>query len=151
MTNTKSMLLVKGTIDYDNTSRATFKMIPITKDCPYLEVIYHPVFLGLGIVSKFKKKEYSMIATLDKEGNPIMKKKKLQPGETPVMMERRGMDAWHEYVLITKEEMVSFVEMFASNADSFDYKTFFPKEQAVENVVVDMKATVTEKLEVVRD
>ena len=151
MTNTKSMLLIKGTIEFDQNSRATFKMIPVTKDCPYLEVIYHPIYQGLGIVGKFKKKEYTMVASLDREGNPIQKKKKLQPGENPMMMERRGMDAWHEYVIITKDEMINFIEMFAINADSFDYQSFIPKEPVVENVVVDMKATVTDKLEVVKD
>jgi hypothetical protein len=142
MTNTKSMLLIKGTVEFERTSRATFKMIPVTKDCPYLEVIYHPIYLGLGVVGKYKKKEYTMIATLDKEGNPIPKKKKLAPGENPVLMERRLNDAWHEYVIITKEEMTSFIEMFAINADSFDYKSFFPKEEAV---TATLTHTVTEK------
>lgn len=146
MTNSKSMHLVKGTIVFENNSRATFKMIPTDRNCPYLEAIYHPVFHGLGIVGKFKKKEPVMMPILNKWGEQTLKDGK-------VMQDRRMIDSWHEYLLMTKEEVIEFVNRFADNADTFDYQSFFPKEPTVENIVVDMKSAPTEPvhMEVVRD
>lgn len=133
------MLLIKGTLDFDGTSKATFKMIPLTKDCPYLEAIYHPVYHGLGIVGKYKKKEYVMMPTVDKFGTP-------QTKEGKPLAERRLMESWHEYLLMTKDEVVDFIKNFAVNADSFNYDQFFPKmdDIAPKNEVV-LKTTVTEK------
>jgi hypothetical protein len=138
MTNTKSMLLVKGTIAFENVSKATFKMVPLTKDCPYLEAIYHPIYHGLGIVGKYKKKEYVMMPTIDKFGVPIMKDGK-------PLQERRMMDSWHEYLLMTKDEVIDFIGNFAVNAESFNYKQFFPSEEVAPKNEVVLKTTVTEK------
>jgi len=133
------MHLVKGTIAFEENSKVTFKMIPITKDCPYLEAIYHPVYHGLGVVGKFKKKEPVMMPILDKWGQQTIKDGK-------VLQDRRMIDSWHEYLLMTKEEVTDFIKMFADNADTFDYQQFFPTEsQESKPVVTEMKATVTQK------
>lgn len=157
MTNTQSMLLVKGTISWEGKKKATFKLIPLTSDCPYMEVLYHPVYLGLGIVGKFKKESYEMVPALDKDGNFVPKKKKIEPGEFPYRQERRLIEAWNEYEILTKEEIVSFIKLVAVNAETFDIEPFFVKaEEASNNLVevktevkadvkVEMKATVTEK------
>jgi hypothetical protein len=141
MTNSKSMHLVKGTLAFEEKSKVTFKMIPITKDCPYLEAIYHPVYHGLGVVGKFKKKEPVMMPILDKWGQQTIKDGK-------VLQDRRMIDSWHEYLLMTKEEVTEFINMFADNAETFDYQSFFPTEPLAEpakQVVTEMKATVTQK------
>jgi len=139
MTNTKSMHLVKGTLAFENTSKATFKMIPTDKDCPYLEAIYHPVYHGLGIVGKFKKKEYVMMPVVDKFGTPMTKDNK-------PLTERRMLDSWHEYLLMTKDEVVEFINKFADNADTFNYQQFFPTEsQESKPVVTELRTTVTQK------
>ena len=153
MTHPKNMMLVKGTVSHEGMSRATFKMIPLTLDCPYLEVIYHPIYRGLGMVLKSKKSDYQMIPAIDKEGNPIPKKKKAKAGEYPFAQERRIIESWHENVILVKEEMNEFIKMFAVNADSFDKEQFMKEPEPSSETpmtpvkadipMVDMKATVT--------
>ena len=160
MTQFKNMMLVKGTVSHDGKSRATFKMIPLTAGCPYLEVIYHPIYRGLGMVLTHKKNAYEMIPSLDKEGNPIPKKKKVQQGEYPYVQERRMLENWHENVILTKEEMDVFINMFAINADSFDKEQFMKEPEPTvitpqitaepikkAEPAVEMKTTVTPEKE----
>lgn len=158
MNQFKNMLLVKGTISHEGNKKATFKMIPITSDCPYMEAMYHPIYRGFGIVGKFKKSSYEMVPALSKEGELVPKKKKVRSGEFPFMQERRLVEAWNEYEILTKEEILSFIKMFAVNSDSFDVEPFLkepepaviiPEVKSEPVKPAELKATVTkEKAEV---
>lgn len=150
MTTTyQSMLLVKGTVNWTGTKKATFKMIPITSDCPYIEAVFDVDNKALGIVGKHKKSNYDMVPTLNKEGDLVPKKRKVNPGEFPYCQEKRLVEQWNEHEILTKEEILNFIQMFAVNATTFDVEFFF--KPIVENtapetaVPVSMKATVTER------
>jgi len=155
MTQFNNMLLVRGTVSHEGNKKATFKMIPLTKDCPYMEALYHPIYRGFGIVGKFKKSSYEMVPALEK-GEFIPKKKNIREGEFPFIQERRLVEAWNEYEILTKEEILNFIKMFAVNADSFDVEPFMKepeptvitpeiKAEPVKQVVAPLKATVTKE------
>lgn len=148
MTNFNSMLLVKGTVNWTGTKKATFKMIPLTTDCPYIEAIFDPEHLALGIVGKHKKENYDMVPALNSDGDMVPKKRKVKPGEFPYKQEKRLIESWNEHEILTKEEILNFIKMFAVNADNFDVEFFF--NPIVENTspstsAPTMTATVTDK------
>lgn len=151
MTNSKNMLLVKGTVNWTGRKKATFKMIPLTGECPYIEGIFDPDSMALGLIGKFKKSEYEMVPVLDENGDPEKKKKIVKEGEVPFKIERRLLEKWNEYELLTKEEIIAFIDMFAVNADSFDYKFFFEKatedNKNTTNTVLDMKPAPKQAVE----
>jgi hypothetical protein len=154
MTNYKNMLLVKGTVNWTGNKKATFKMIPLTNDCPFIEAVFDPEHMALGLVGKYKKESYDMVPTLDKNGDLQPKKKVVKPGEFPYMQEKRLIATWNEHEILTKEEILSFIEMFAINSKEFDVEFFFNpiKENtapAVHKTELKMTATVTENEPVV--
>ena len=143
----KSMLLVRGTVNWTGTKKATFKMIPLTSDCPYIEAVFDPEQLALGLVGKNKKSNYEMVPTLDKNGDFIPKKRKVKEGEFPFMQEKRQVETWNKHEILTKSEILKFVEMFAVNAHEFDIEFFFEpiKENTAPAETAALKATVTVK------
>lgn len=149
MSNLQSMILVKGTVNWTGTKKATFKMIPTTLDCPYLEAIFDREHMALGLVGKYKKSNYEMVPTLDKNGDFMPKKKKLKEGEFPFQQEKRQVESWNEYEILTKTEIMDFIKLFAINADTFDVEQFFiPQEEPRATVTpTPFIATVTEKKE----
>lgn len=154
MTNFKSMMLVRGYESFTGTQKATFRMIPVSNDCPYIEAVFDTTNMVLGIIGKFKKSNYEMVPVLNKEGDLVPKKRKIKEGEFPFCQEKRMIESWNEYQIVTKEEILEFVKMFAVNADTFDVEPVFAK--ALEDLAertkkvpvperVELKATVTEK------
>jgi hypothetical protein len=97
----KSMMLHTGAVvSADNGYVETFKMIPTTMDCPYIEAMYVPGEQILFIRNKEKK------FNLVEEKGPD--KGKL-------------VEMHYEYTLNSHNEILKFVNRFASNADEFDY------------------------------
>jgi hypothetical protein len=109
----------------------TFKMIPVTEDCPYSEVIYDPNTTLLVVISKTAKTNFQMIPRLDENGNQIRATKKKENGK-PFKEQRTSIDVFTEYYLTEKEEQEAFIEMFAVNSDSFDYKKHMKDLEAAE-------------------
>jgi hypothetical protein len=107
----------------------TFKLIPITDDCPYAEVIYDPATTLLVVISKIQKENFQMVIKLDSDGNPIQAKKPKANGK-PYAEQRSRLNTLQEYYLPEKEEQEEFVKSFAINADTFDFKKFMKDLEA---------------------
>ena len=155
MNYSKNMLLVKGIVRWSGNGKATFKLIPLSDDCPFLEAVFDPDDLALGLIGKFKKSEYEMVPALDEDGEPKKKKKAVTEGGIPIKLERRMLEKWNEWEILTKEEIVSFIKMVAINADTFDVESWFNKAEADNKrkeeetttaslPAANLKATVTE-------
>lgn len=97
----------------------SFKLIPITEECPYVEMIYDPEVKMMVIISKLLKEAYHMLPKLDDNGDVMPAKNRKNP-EKNYKEERRLVDSYQEYYIISMDEIKSFVKMFAVNADSFD-------------------------------
>ena len=118
----------------------TFKMIPISIECPYTEAIFDPGSKILAIVSKICKQQYHMIPKLDDNGDPLRLKINKREDGKDVREERRLLDTFAEYYITDEKEIRIIVDGISINADTYDYMKFFTDE-----VVPDPKALSKEK------
>lgn len=99
----------------------TFKLMPVTLDCPYMEVLYHPSAQMLVVFSKTMKQNYEMLPKLDDDGEMLPTKKKKRNG-LAFKEERRLLEVPQEFYMIDRKQQEEFIELFATNAKDFDYK-----------------------------
>lgn len=100
----------------------TFKMIPVTKDCPYNECIFDPKAKMLAIVSKEKKENFHMLPKISEYGDLVSVKNGKRPGGKDYAEQRVLLDTYYEYFIEDKQEILDFVKLFAINANEFAYK-----------------------------
>jgi hypothetical protein len=95
----------------------SFRMMPVTDDCPFNEVIYDPSTKVLAIVSKNSKEKPHMLPRLDDKGKLVpVKPKSAEEAKRPQFAETRiVMDTYYEYYIDKKEDIVAFIHMFAVN------------------------------------
>lgn len=115
----KSMMLVTSSWNSDK----TFKMMPISSNCPYVECIFDPKAKVLAVMSNLKKNIFHMIPKLDPNGDPEFRKTPAKDG-VPIKQERRSIETFQEYYVEQPSEIVDFIKGFAANADTFDYNSF---------------------------
>ena len=114
----------------------SFTLIPVSKDSPYVEAMFDPTSSILAVISKVMKQSYHMVPKLDDEGQPMrLKNPNQQTGKT-VKEERRLVDTFSEFYLSDRQDIETFIHMFAINAASFDLEEFF----------VDLQETKVSKL-----
>ena len=114
----------------------SFTMIPVSSDSPYVEAMFDPSSSILAVISKVMKQSYHMVPKLDDDGQPIrLKNPNQQTGKT-VKEERRLVDTFSEFYLSDKLDIKDFINIFAINAASFDYESFF----------IDIKETKVSKI-----
>jgi hypothetical protein len=101
----------------------TFKLMPVTDDCPYAEVIYDPSTTLLVVISKLQKDNFQTVPRLDEDGTPIKAKKPKLNG-IPHKEQRIVMSVLQEYYIVNKEEQEEFIKDFAINASSFPYSKY---------------------------
>jgi hypothetical protein len=89
----------------------TFRMMPITNDCPYNEVIYDPTTNVLAIISKEFKQKPQML--------PKMKSTNMVSTAFGSDQEyvREMMDTYYEYYMDDTDDIKGFIEYFALNSD----------------------------------
>jgi len=112
----KTMMLVEST--WQDTK--TFKMIPVSNDCPYVECIYDPSSKVFVIISKVTKTSLHMLPKLDEYGKAVS-------GNRGAKQERRSIDTFQEYYVEEKDSIVDVVNLFAVNAKKFDITKFTDK------------------------
>jgi len=108
----RSLLLTSCT--WDNGNYESFRMIPVTQDCPYVEAFYDPVEKVLVVLSKEKKESVTLLPKLDEYGNAAQKHNR-------PLVDRQRVTYFKEYYIKKPEEIREFIELFAINADGFDY------------------------------
>jgi hypothetical protein len=116
---TDSMLLING----EWNGKSTFKMIPIHKDCPFLECIFDPNSKILAVISKDKKTVFQMVPKIDENGDAVLLKLARPNGRT-YKEERRIIETFYEYYITGEDSIRNFVRLFCFNAGSFDYEKF---------------------------
>jgi hypothetical protein len=108
----------------------TFKMLPVSDDCPYVEALYDPNLETLVVISKVFKESLHNVPKMDDNGDIQMRKTPGRSGK-PFKEQRIKMETYQEYYLINKEEQIEFVKAFAVNSESFDYGKFMEKKTDV--------------------
>lgn len=117
----------------------SFNMIAVTEDCPYVEAMFDPASGIIVVISKNKKQTFTMLPRLNENGE--QQKLKFPNKETgKVIKEQRVMvETFSEFYITEKEDIENFIEIFAINAGSFDYKDFMNvdvKETKTSNIIM---------------
>lgn len=121
MSNTlgSNMLLIKSSWNEGE----TFRMLPLSKDCPYVECIFDPSTNVFVVISTVTKTTLHMLPKLDDNGDPAPLKMKRPNGRT-VKEERKTIETFQEFYIDDKDAIAELVNIFAINKDSFDYKKY---------------------------
>ncbi len=94
--------------------RKSFRMLPLSMECPFNEVIYDPNTRVLAVISKDKKDKPQMLPKLTDKGQVIP----LRNSEgAQYVEERRIMETYYEYYIDKKSDIERFIQMFALNSD----------------------------------
>ena len=111
----------------------SFTLIPVSLDSPYVEAMYDPSSGILAVISKVMKKSFHMMPRLDDNGQPMrLKTPNKQTGKT-VKEQRAQVETFSEFYIADKDDIDLFINMFAVNAEQFDWKQY----------AVDVKETKT--------
>jgi hypothetical protein len=116
----KSMILVQATWQENQ----TFRMVPISMDCPYVECIFDPGTKVFVVISKIKRTSLQMLPKLDEYGQPVT-------GSKGHREERHKLEVFQEFYIEDKAAVENIIELFAINAKKFDYKKFMEESQVV--------------------
>jgi hypothetical protein len=109
----KSMMLVQATWQ----EQQTFRMVPTTDTCPYVECIFDPGTKVFVIISKIKKTTLHMLPKLDEYGQALT-------GAKGMKQERHKLEVFQEFYVEDVSAMNELINHFAVNAETFDYKKF---------------------------
>jgi len=101
----------------------TFKLMPISNDCPYSEVIYDGSTTMLVVISKDSKEQFQTVPRLDEDGSMQKAKKPKQNGK-PYKEQRLTMSILTEHYIVEKEEQEAFIKSFAVNAEEYNYDKY---------------------------
>jgi hypothetical protein len=112
----KSMMLVQATWN----EKQTFRMIPITESCPYVECIFDPETKVFVSISKIRKTSLHMLPKLDDYGQPVA-------GAKGMKQERHKIEVFQEFYIEDVNAIEELIKLFAINA-KFDYKKFMAEQ-----------------------
>lgn len=114
-----TMMLVQATWN----DKQTFRMIPTSDTCPYVECIMDPDTKVFVIISKITKTTLHMLPKLDDNGDPMATKAK-RPNGRQVREERAKIETFQEFYVEDMAAVHELVNLFAINAKTFNYKQF---------------------------
>lgn len=130
----KSMMLVTGSWG----NNKTFKLIPVTPECPYNEGIFDRDSKVLALIGKEKKQSMHMVAKLDDNGDVKRMKIGRRDNGKDYAEERKTLETYYEYYIENPEEIMSVVDLFAINADTFDFTQYMEaaaEQQPASNLI----------------
>jgi hypothetical protein len=113
----------------------TFKMIPVSKDCPYNECIFDVQQKVLAIISKESKESLHMLPRLTETGDIQRLKIGKKENGKDYAEERKALVTFYEYYLEDKTEIEEFIKKFAVNSENFNYKQYMDLEIPKEGMV----------------
>ena len=114
----KSMMLVQATWQ----DKQTFRLIPISDNCPYVECIFDPGTKVFVIISKIKRTSLQMLPKLDEYGQPIA-------GNKGHREERHKLEVFQEFYIEDKIAVKDLLHLFAINAKTFDFEAFMSEKE----------------------
>jgi hypothetical protein len=113
----KSMMLVQATWQ----DKQTFRMIPISESCPYVECIFDPDTKVFVIISKVRKTTLHMLPKLDEYGQVVA-------GNKGPKQDRHKLEVFQEFYVEDAVAIKDLIYLFGINADTFDYSLFLTPE-----------------------
>lgn len=109
----------------------TFRMMPVTDDCPFSEVIYDIKLTMMLVLSKTSRENFQHVPLLDDQGQMIKIPKRTQKkasdaseADSFYATERVLMNYQIEHKIMEHDEQIAFIKQFAVNHDAFDYEKY---------------------------
>jgi len=93
--------------------KPSFRAMPVTVGCPYVECIFDPESKVLVVISKTKRNTLQMLPKLDEYGTPVS-------GTKGVKQDRHKLEVFQEYYISEPESIKEFINLIAINSE-FDY------------------------------
>jgi hypothetical protein len=115
----KTMILVKSSWN----DKETFRTLPISNDCPYVECIWDPEQKVFVVIGKVVKTTLHMLPKLDDNGDPAPLKTQ-RPNGRRVKEERKTIETFQEYYVEDRDAMKYILENMCANVAEFDYSKF---------------------------
>jgi hypothetical protein len=116
----KNMMLISSPFR----SMPSFSLIPVSNEAPYVEAMFDPSSGILAVISKISKQSFHMMPKLDENGQPQrLKAPNKETGKT-IREVRVSTETFSEFYLTDKDEIKDFLNIFAINADTFDFNAF---------------------------
>lgn len=108
-------MLVRGT--HGEKSTPTFKLIPISLDCPFNECIYDPAKKALGIISKISYQSIRLVPRIDANGETI---EYGEVGKKRLKMERIFLESFYDYEIFHELDITNFVNDMTGSSLTLD-------------------------------
>jgi len=115
----------------------SFRLIPTNSDCPYVEVLFDPQSGTMVPVLNVIKQAYHMLPKLDDNGDTVRMKLGTRDNGKDYKEERRLVDTFTEFYLTDLDSIEEFINYFAVNASTFDWKQFIPQGE-VQSPIITM-------------
>ena len=109
----KSMIVFSA----DWKGQNSFRMMPISKDCPFVECIYDSQEKILAVIGVNNIPKLQMLPKLSSKGETTQFRTKNEKGEAVAAMsqERASVESYQEYYLKDKTDIEAFIKMVAIN------------------------------------
>jgi len=133
----KNMMLVNSSFR----GAKSFNLIPVSKDAPYIEAMFDPSSGILACIGVNSKQSFHMVPRLDDKGQPIRLKVPNKTTGKTVKEQRVSQQTYSEYYIAEKNDIDNFINIFAINADTFDYKQFTDvevKDTKVSKIITEL-------------
>jgi hypothetical protein len=123
----------------------SFKLVPITEDCPYAESLYDVHTGLLAVISKNKQQVFHNVPKLDDNGDIMHMKIGKRENGKPYKEERRTLETFHEYYIIDEKEIINFIKAFTINESDYNYMQYIVSARSKDNqdVVTEKVSEVT--------
>lgn len=116
----------------------SFRLIPVTTACPYVEVLFDPETGTLVPVLNVIKQAYHMLPKLDDNGDVMRMKLGGRDNGKDYKEERRLVETFTEFYLAEESSIEEFIKYFAINHHSFDWKSFMPATEQAHKPIITM-------------
>ena len=123
-----TMMLV--TSDWND--QPSFRLMPVTENCPYVECLYDPESKVFVVISKIKKTSLHMLPKLDDNGDPMASKTPRRNGKL-MKEDRKSIETFQEYYVGSKIDIEVLIKLHAINESQFDYKSVLHAELKSDN------------------
>ena len=133
----KNMMLVNSSFR----GAKSFNLIPVSKDAPYIEAMFDPSSGILAWIGVNSKQSFHMVPRLNDEGQPMRLKVPNKTTGKTVKEQRVSQQTYSEYYIGEKNDIDNFINIFAINADTFDYKQFTDveiKDTKVSKIITEL-------------
>ena len=133
----KNMMLVNSSFR----GAKSFNLIPVSKDAPYIEAMFDPQSGMSACIGVNSKTTFHMVPRLNDDGQPIRLKVPNKTTGKTMKEQRVSQQTYSEYYIGEKNDIHDFINIFAINAETFDYKQFTDvevKDTKVSKIITEL-------------